>query len=451
VSQGGIFDLQFRVSRGSAGTATFQLQTGNSILDTITVDYTGGWEIWQTKTVRINLATGIQTLKLKALGGNWNINWFEGKSVIVASHVLPGKIEAETYSSQSGVSSLGSAEVGEGRYIGNVSAGDYIDYNVNVQQGGVFDLTFSLSRGSTGTATFQVSSGSTILDTIEVTNTGGWEVWVTKTIRINLPTGIQILKLKALGGSWNLNWFEGTQVIVATHTLPGRIEAETYTSQSGVSRLGIAEIGEGRYIGNISVGDYVTYNVNVEQGGAFDLLFRVSKGSSGTGIFQVSWGSTILDTIVVSYTGGWEVWETKQVSVNLPIGIQILKLEALGGSWNLNWLEGNPIAVANSTLISTPSNARTYKGQEEERNGKILVYPNPAQSSLHVVFQAEYSSKAQVRLVNSLGVLYNRETFVIEGENHMDLNVDLLTSGSYILEIVQGVQGVAKRRVLVIK
>jgi hypothetical protein len=77
-----------------------------------------------TATLTVNnLTTGNFRFRLTVTDNRGYIDTDEivVKVEITQPLVLPGKIEAENYTSQSGVSQLGSDEVGDGRYVGSIS------------------------------------------------------------------------------------------------------------------------------------------------------------------------------------------------------------------------------------------------------------------------------------------------------------------------------------------
>ncbi|GEM_PF-6555900 len=46
-----------------------------------------------------------------------------------------------------------------------------------------------------------------------------------------------------------------------------------------------------------------------------------------------------IGSIAVADTGDWQNWSSISLTVTLEAGDQELQLTALGGAWNLNWME----------------------------------------------------------------------------------------------------------------
>ncbi len=132
-------------------------------------------------------------------------------------HPVPGKIEAEAYTSMSGIQTQTTTDVGGGENVGWVNAGDWLDYNVNVASAGQYDVTFRLASLSNG-AKFDLKEGSTVLTSVNIPATGGWQTWTSVTKTVTLSAGSNTLRILATGDGWNINWMEFAEQ-VPTYTL----------------------------------------------------------------------------------------------------------------------------------------------------------------------------------------------------------------------------------------
>lgn len=120
--------------------------------------------------------------------------------------------------------------------------------------------------------------------------------------------------------------------------IPGRIEAEHFSGQSGFQVEDTQDEGGGQNLGYTDAGDTLTYNVNVTQAGEYTLTLRVASSGGSEGIAFTMNGNSV-GSIAVSDTGDWQNWATISTTVTLEAGEQELQLTALGGAWNLNWME----------------------------------------------------------------------------------------------------------------
>jgi glucan 1,3-beta-glucosidase len=121
---------------------------------------------------------------------------------------LPGKVEAEAYTSMSGIQLEDCSDAGAGKDVGHFEADDYIEFKVSVATAGNFTIDYRLAtaNGSTG---FEVLIDNAKVDAFAVPNTGGWQTWKTYTSpSFALTAGNHTLRFKSIGKEWNINYFE---------------------------------------------------------------------------------------------------------------------------------------------------------------------------------------------------------------------------------------------------
>lgn len=123
----------------------------------------------------------------------------------MAAEVAPGKIEAENYSSMSGIQTEGCSE--GALNVGWIETGDWMDYNINVSTSGTYIIQYRVASLSTS-GQIQLKNGTTILATTDVPDTDGWQRWQTVNAVVKLTAGNQTLRVYAGGGGFNLNWME---------------------------------------------------------------------------------------------------------------------------------------------------------------------------------------------------------------------------------------------------
>ncbi|MDQ6422705.1 glycoside hydrolase family 3 N-terminal domain-containing protein [Paenibacillus sp. LHD-117] len=139
--------------------------------------------------------------------------------------------------------------------------------------------------------------------------------------------------------------------------LPGLVEAENHNAASGVQTEATTDASGGLNVGFVDTGDWMEYRVFAPAAGAYKLRIRVASGNGGgaPGGIGISSGGTSLATMSVPATGGWQSWTTVQGTVNLAAGAQTLRMTALAGGWNANWLELIPVAAGSAgNLLANP-------------------------------------------------------------------------------------------------
>ena len=121
------------------------------------------------------------------------------------------QIEAESYSTQSGIQTESSSEGGQD--VAFIENGDYVVYN-NIDFGSGAASFQARVASATNGGNIEVRLDSitgTLVGTCAVAGTGGWQTWTTKTCNISGASGIHNVYLKFTGGSgylFNMNWFQ---------------------------------------------------------------------------------------------------------------------------------------------------------------------------------------------------------------------------------------------------
>jgi len=79
VETAGEYTVDYRLASQS-GSEGFEVLIDDQVVDKQTVAATGGWQTYVTKTSRgFELSPGKHKLRFRAIGNEWNINWFELK------------------------------------------------------------------------------------------------------------------------------------------------------------------------------------------------------------------------------------------------------------------------------------------------------------------------------------------------------------------------------------
>jgi hypothetical protein len=148
----------------------------------------------------------------------------------------------------------------------------------------------------------------------------------------------------------------------ATAATPAIVQAESYAAQSGAQLEPTIDTGGGQNVAYLANGDWLRYdNVDLGAAGPLTLGARLASGSATTGAIQLRTGSptgTVLASIPVVATGGWQTWVTRTaVAAIHPTGAQALYAtmsSAQAGDFvNINWF--SVTAGGNTTPTPTPT------------------------------------------------------------------------------------------------
>ena len=146
-------------------------------------------------------------------------------------------------------------------------------------------------------------------------------------------------------------------------TSPTQIPAANYSSQSGIQTESCSE--GGLDVGYINSGDWCIYNGLNFGPGTLSLNARVAGAGSG-GTIEVRLGATngtLMGTLTVPVTGGWQTWTTVSTALTNVSGLQNLVLRFVGGSgylFNVEWIAFTPISMLPAQL-GWQFNARQFQ------------------------------------------------------------------------------------------
>lgn len=128
------------------------------------------------------------------------------------------------------------------------------------------------------------------------------------------------------------------------HTVPGRVEAEDFSDQSGIRLEQTRDAGGGSNAGYLENGDWAEYPLDVTIPGryAFDLRYASQNGAAGV---ELSVNGEIVETFQpFTSTGYWQNWKTQRLTeLELPKGKINLRISALAppqqSALNYNWID----------------------------------------------------------------------------------------------------------------
>lgn len=155
-----------------------------------------------------------------------------------------------------------------------------------------------------------------------------------------------------------------TVTAINTGTLiPAKIQAENYTSMNGIQTETTTDAGGGLNIGYVDNNDWVDYLINVPTTGTYTVDLRIAA-TTAISQLQIKSGATVLATVNVPNTGGWQNFQTVSTNISLSAGTQTIRLFCTVQNWNLNWLEfKNGTTIPNTTnLLSTNPSFESQTG-----------------------------------------------------------------------------------------
>ncbi|HWK03612.1 MAG TPA: carbohydrate-binding protein [Puia sp.] len=445
VAAAGTYTVNFRIATAAAG-GNFQVRQANgTVLATIALPNTAGLIHWQTVTTTLSLTAGPQILRIYSTNTvGWNLNWMQ--FVLSSTFAIPGKIEAEYYTSMSGVATETTSAAGGGKDVGWIDTGDWMNYNVKVATAGIYIASFEIATPKLGASLQLKLANGTVLCTVTLPNTGGFQRWQTVTAVVNLPAGNQTLQLSSTGSTqWNINSM-GFETLAA-QAIPGKIEAENYTSMSGIGTESTSDAGGGMDVGWIDNGDWLKYEVNVASAGVYTVAARVATPNANAR-FQIRLGDgTLLNNVNLPNTGGTQKWQTITTTVTLPAGIQTVQIFSSNTpGWNLNWLQFTAGTVAaTQTLISETTTKELEQSPDVQDSlssgSSFTLYPNPVTDHFTLDINNSATGPVSVQLISLSGQVI-RALNSSKDQSRLQLNFPAsnISAGIYLVRVQIGSQ-----------
>ncbi len=397
VAESAVYEVNVRVASAEAN-GRFHLESGGAyITGMISVQNTGGWKNWMTILVpNIFLSPEDDKLKLVVDAGVFNLSSMEFVKKGPTTTTPASLVTAVTLDQHTIQLSLN-------KYMQGTMPASPAGFQVYVD-GMPAEIT-AVRTASDNSRIINITTGLTFQgqQQIKVSYSGNG---------VLAADGTYL-------GQFTLRDVKNT--VFYYHAIPGRIQAEDYSSQLGIQLENTTDAGGGQNISYLDAGDYCDYYVSVQQSGVYNVTYRTASESAGGGIqlqlIDDNGNPTVLQTVDFPSTGGWQNWTSTSTSVSLQSGQHHLRLLITKSLFNINWLE---------FTISTSVNDLT-------QSGNLNPFPNPVKNRFHL--QGDISGLILKRLdiYNSMGI--NVISIVSEAGPGIDETIDMenMPDGVYLI------------------
>ena len=380
VANSGVYDIHLRLAAGADDGAFHFEMNGSDITPHMTVASTGGWSNWGTVILE-------------------DVLLYEGESILTFYTEQPGFNLSSFDFLFTGVSS---ADLDYVFISAQTRSADQIEMTVNkpvlapidAAPGG-FEIvvngepvsfqTMSLDSENTRTFVYDMDEPLKGSDVIKISYEGNG-------IASDDGTLLQAFQLEDV-----LNTLD------VVHEIPGRIEAESFSFQSGVELESCADAGGGQNVGYLDVGDRLEYKVNVTNQGSYSINFRTASldGTGGVLVRLIRDNGQVLYVCQAEFepTGGWQDWETFTETANLDTGAYTLRVEITSAPFNMNWIDFN---------LEEADEEEENEEEEEEISydatlNNVIIYPNPAVNDVTIAYSVFLSQDLGLSIYDSRG------------------------------------------------
>lgn len=212
------------------------------------------------------------------------------------------------------------------------------------------------------------------------------------------------------------------QVITGSNPPTGTgtlIQAESYSSMSGIQTEATTDAGGGLNVGYADTGDWMAYsNINFPTSGSYVIEYRVASAVTGARISSdLNAGSIQLGNVNIPNTGGWQNWQTVSQTVNVNAGTYNFGIFIQSSGVNINWFR---ITKSAAGLAAKTASATGIEN--------LSIYPNPSEDSISFTIEV---SGANVCIINSEG----GATVSTQKVNDNRIDVSGLKSGIYFISV----------------
>ena len=310
------YDVDIRYS-GTGGKLHFEDANGR-ISESITLPGTGGYTTWATFTVPgIILKAGDNKVKVYFETAGFNMSYFDFKNPRNSSAIAMKVIHATT-----------------------TVLGDKVNVTFNKE------LQTSINFSSSNLV-LKVNGNAVPVSSIGYSMPNMSMITIRPVTPINASDVVTI----SYGGS-NIIATDATSQPVFTDVpvqnkignilaISGKIEAENFYANNGLNLETTTDVGGGQNIAYTDAGDSLDYLVNIAETGNYKIEYRTS-GESQTGSVKLQLinddGTSDIQTVNFSPTGGWQTWQTVASRATLPAGRFIARILIESPGFNFNWV-----------------------------------------------------------------------------------------------------------------
>lgn len=403
VLETGTYQITYRHS-GLGGTGQVNvyklLGENEELIETIFFNSTLGWQNWSDKVGgEFDLEKGVIQIKVEVVAANFNLNYLNFDLVNVPAESSMGFIQGET-------NSMGDKII--------------LDFNKPILESSISTTGFILV----------VNGEEVTFSSIELEGPNSLAIMLDQPsrehdiVKVGYGEGGTIVSDNQEALSFfALELIKNIIIELNLLAIPGKIEAEAYVVNKGFEFETCTDTGGGQNAGYTDSGDYLDFDVIVDEEGVYDIFYRVASESAGGSLSLqkvVNGSATTLNTISFTATGGWQNWTTVEDQVTLEKGVQKFRLLSKGSLFNINWVEFKKASEHVTGFLNA------------ERTG-FKVYPNPTTNQFVVRVENSIINADQIRICNLSGQLVDYN--ILKINTHEFMIKHKLKPGLYIMSM----------------
>jgi beta-glucanase (GH16 family) len=234
------------------------------------------------------------------------------------------------------------------------------------------------------------------------------------------------IQAKDFGGNYSEKIsINATTGEIESFAIPGKFEAEDYLYMEGMQEESCTDDGGGVNMAYINTGDWLEYNINVQNQGKYYLVTRAASQTSVGNFELLNENQNVLTTVETPKTGGWQNWETiVSEGFQLNQGEQRIRINALANDFNINWFA----ITTDSSEYATSINSVLINND--------IIFPNPSNGNDIYITLGKANNIVNVDIYTLEGKTLYRKDFENSERNIHISNLNL-ESGVYLINITK--------------
>jgi hypothetical protein len=383
------YNVMLRYASESRSAKVYVEVNGKRASKSVTLAPTGSWTSWRTGAItNVIIPAGSVKVKVVFEEGGANFNYFQFRNPKTIENTPFEMLSSETDSWENSITLKFNKAVDT---LTNSPFAIYID-----------------------------AAAATVLSTeISSTDNSKVEIKIAEPILHNSKLTIDYTTNGCSSGNQSLSLFQNVEVtnfIIAHQTIPGKIEAEDFTTNNGFSFETCTDTGNGINTSYAAVDKYLDYYVWVQNSGTYKMDFRISVNSGAVqiAVLKDQNGSMVpVKSVSFTQTGGWQIWQTQSTTVALTAGKNIIRLLSRTDGYNLNWIQFTQLTPTESPIVQNFS-----------------IYPNPASDAFFLRFNDE-----RVRFIELIDLQGRKLNGISSQQSFEKIDIQDLKAGIYILKV----------------
>lgn len=394
-----VYSVEMRVAaNGTDGKFHFRVD-GSEVTPITSVPTTGGWQNWQTITVpNVILNENDSKFEFHVNADGFNLSSFEFIETGSTTSIPTQFVSAFTVDEST-------VQLNLNKTLASPIPASPSGFQLFVNNSSIPITDAVLNPDNPRIITFTVDHSFRSSEDVRISYTGSG---------VDATDGTDLT-------NFSLQVVRNTISIVSP--VPGRVEAEDFFEQTGISLENTTDVGGGQNIGFLDPGDFLDYYIDVDQTATYTVDYRTAAesemGAVQMQLIDNNGGVTILHDITFPSTGGWQDWTTTSTTALLPEGQQQIRIVITEPLFNINWFE--------FTFLTSTEELTQVKD--------FKLYPNPSNGIFEIQADLEENQKATIEVYNVLG----KRVFVrnLEPSVKINENFDLehLGSGTFFLKM----------------